>query len=78
MSEVALADITKAALALPYKAQQDLLNALSISLKSGRQIPKHKHEENLALVKSFMGVSSCWQNENILEYQRELRSEYNE
>ncbi len=79
MAEVALADLTKAVISLPYEAQRALLSALNTSLAiEKQQNQKRSHEENLALVKSFMGVSTCWQDENILEYQRKLRSEYNE
>ena len=79
MSDIAFADFTKEAISLPYEEQRELLNALNVSvLQFERQRKKRTHEENIELVKSFMGVSKCWQNEDILEYQRKLRGEYNE
>ncbi|MCR5621457.1 MAG: hypothetical protein K6G18_06340 [Treponema sp.] len=36
------------------------------------------HEENVALVKSFMGRSHSWNGGDVLEYQRQLRGEYRE
>jgi hypothetical protein len=79
MVNTALAELTKEATALPYEEQKKLLNALNVSvLRMERKKQERTHEENLALVKSFMGVSSCWKGENILEYQRKLRGEYHD
>ena len=79
MSDIALDNLTKEATALPFEEQRKLLNALcSAVLRIERQKQERSHEENLALVQSFMGVSSCWKGEDILEYQRKLRGEYHE
>ena len=74
------ATLTKEATSLPYEKQLTLLNYLSASIKDIEKWSTHKrtHEENFALVKSFMGISDCWKDVDILEYQRQLRGEYNE
>ena len=77
MSDIALANLAKAATALPYEEQRELLNVLSLSvLRIENQKAERTHDENLALVKSFMGISSCWSGDDILDYQRKLRGEY--
>ncbi len=74
----ALMTVAKEAVALPYEEQRELLNVLNASvLHSEQQTKKRSHKENLELVKSFMGVSNCWKGEDILEYQKNLRGEYN-
>ena len=73
-----LTALTKEAIALPYEEQKELLNALNVSVSLlEKKTRKRTHEENTELVKSFMGMSNCWQNTDILEYQRKLRGEYN-
>ena len=54
----ALATLTKEVTSLPYEEQKALLSSLSASIMDieRRGALKRTHEENLALVKSFMDV----------------------
>ena len=64
------------------KQSQLKVDQLIFKLSNKRANPsggkKRSHEENVALVKSFMGKTRAWEGVDALEYQRQLRGEYRE
>jgi len=79
MTNVALKELTKEAVSLPYEEQKELFESLSISIRTIEAQKPHKtqktKEEIRAFLDSFRGSSHCWDGLDPVDYQRKIREE---
>ena len=79
MSDVAFAELTREAVALPYEQQKELVESLNISIRTLEAQKKTKsrktREEMRSFLNTFRGRSHCWDGIDVDEFIRKLRED---